>query len=62
MTERFTIVENNKNYLRVDDKTKQKFYLNEKEVVDLLNDLSEENNELRAINSRQKALLDELKR
>ena len=47
MTEkRFKIVDNSKNYLRVDDKTKRMFYLSEKEVVDLLNELHEENYKL----------------
>ena len=44
---RFEIIENSKNYLRVDDETKKMFYLNEKEVVDLLNDLSEKNEQLK---------------
>lgn len=44
---RFLIVENDKNYLRIDDKTKEKFYLNEREIVECLNNLHEENEQLR---------------
>lgn len=40
---RFEIIENSKNYLRIDDKTKKIFYLNEKEIVECLNTLHEEN-------------------
>ena len=47
---RFTIVENHKNYLRVDDKTKEKFYLNEREIVECLNNLHDENEQLKQLN------------